>query len=255
MRPQLNSDSVEERLAGLTALADAGALPDATELAGLDACLGDRRKAVQRRAAEVCAHLMERVPQLRGWLEERLHAPELGRRWGAIFALSLGGVVPSAARPTLLELLGDPDGDVRWAAAELLKRMAAGARAAIVGDLVDVARVASRRRKMALYCLRDLGAPEAAEVVEPALADPDVDTRLAALALLAAVGTDRSAAALRIAELVADADPRMQRAAAGTLGRLGIASPPVEAALRRATQSDDESLRKAAHRSLAILTT
>jgi hypothetical protein len=45
----------------------------------------------------------------------------------------------------------------------------------------------------------------------------------------------------------------MQRAAAGTLGGLAVRSPEVVAALQRAEQSADPSLRRAAARSLRLL--
>jgi HEAT repeat protein len=71
--------------------------------------------------------------------------------------------------------------------------------------------------------------------------------------LLAKVSRERGAAARRIAELIDDADPRMQRAAAGTLGSLGRRDEYVVRALRRAQASADPSLRRAATRSLREL--
>ena len=107
---------------------------------------------------------------------------------------------------------------------------------------------------MALYCLRDLQVVEAAGVAIAALEDPTIEARLAALALLAKVHPDPGAAARRIAALIEDDDPRMRRAAAGTVGELAVASDDVLAALHKAESSDDPSLRRAAARSLRALT-
>ena len=161
--------------------------------------------------------------------------------------------LPLEALPVLLDVMGLDDGDLRWAAAELVKQLAAADRDAVCAHLLAAARDPGPKRKMALYCLRDLDVVEASDIAVAALADEHVDTRLAALALLAKVSRDHAAAARRIAELIADADPRMQRAAAGTLGRLGVRDDHVVRALRRAEASADPSLRRAATRSLREL--
>jgi hypothetical protein len=167
--------------------------------------------------------------------------------------LSLLRRLPFDALPTLLEVVGLDDGDLRWAASELIKQLAAVDRERVVAALLVAARDPAAQRKMALYCLRDLGVAEASDIALDALADPHRETRLAAVALLAKVHPDTSAAARRIAALVDDADPHMQRVAAATLGSLGVSLPEVRAALDRAEASGDDSLRRAARRSRALL--
>jgi HEAT repeat protein len=247
-------DDISGWLTALENLVEPTAAPTEAGLQLLRAALGDTRKRIQRRAAEVCATLASRGWPIPGLLGDALADPVLSLRWGATYAWSLIGTVPASAQATLIELLGDADGDLRWAAGALLKRLAERDRASVVADLIASVRQVPNARKMALYCLRDLGAGEA---IAPALsvlaADDELETRLAALATVAALEADHAIAARRIAALVEDADPRMQRAAAGTLGSLGVGSPEVLSALRRALASDDASLQRAAARSLERL--
>jgi HEAT repeat protein len=246
MDAPLLDGSPHARAAAIAALARREAPPSNAELDALTLCLAERSKLVQRRTAEAFAVLAARGIDVGRWLHPALAAVDMHRRWGAVYALSLVGPLPVAAVPTLVEIIGTPDGDLRWAAADLLKGIAARQRAAVVAALIDAACVPGPRRKMALYCLRDLDVGEAVDVADAALADPATDVRLAALAAVAALDPDRPRVAARIAALVDDADPRMQRAAAGTLGGLGVRSAPVLDALSRAEASDDPSLRRAA---------
>jgi len=241
------------RLAAMAALVDCATAPQNDEIDALGECLGDARKPVQRRAAEAFAALAARGVEVGARLHAALAAPELRRRWGAAYALSLVGAVPLAALATLLEVLGSDDGDLRWAAADLLKRLAATERPVVVTALLGRAGHPGEGRKMALYALRDLNVAEAFDAALGALADDAIETRLAALALIAKVHPEPGAAARRIAQLVDDPDPRMQRAAAGTLGGLGVGREDVMRTLRRAAESSDGSLRRAAARSLRQL--
>jgi HEAT repeat protein len=238
------------RAAALSRLANDPALIDAADLEALCACLADTHKLVQRRAAEVAAALARRgVAAIEARLRAALTAPELRLRWGAAYALFLIGPPPRAALPTLLEVMGLADGDLRWAAVDLLKQLAAAERPLVVGQLLAAAQTPGPQRKMALYCLRDLAVGEAFDAALSALGDARVDVRLAALALVATVHPDATTAADRIAALIDDADPRVQRAAIGTLGGLGVDSEAVRVALARAEASADASLQRAAAQS------
>jgi HEAT repeat protein len=112
------------------------------------------------------------------------------------------------------------------------------------------------QRRMALYCLRDLGRTDpAAQVVYLAsLADPDPMVRLSGLSCL---GKLRLASAqvqttlLRLLE--ADPDLGVRRATAVALGQLGDSTPLVTEALRKAAQADDVGLGKAARGALKVL--
>lgn len=241
----VSAADVEARVTAIAAMATCSTPPTPGELRTLTALLGDPSKLVQRRAAEAFAALAARGVDVRPWLDQAAAVSDLRGRWGALYAVSLIGPVPPHAVPTLLEVIGLGDGDLRWAAAELLKRRAAVDRQAVVGALVTAASMPGPRRKMALYCLRDLQAIEGLAAATAALGDGNSDVRLAALAASAALDDDRAGAAERIATLIEDPDPRVRRAAAATLGRLGCCLPVVWAALARAETSDDPSLRRA----------
>ena len=234
------------RSAAMARLAARATPPSEGELEAVIECLGDASKLVQRRAAETLAALSSRGVAVEARLNAALAAGALRARWSAVFALSLIGPLPLSVVPTLIEVIGDGDGDLRWAAADLLKQIAAKHRPAVVGALIAAASTSGPGRKMALYCLRDLAVAEALTVAERGLDDAEIDVRLAALAALAALDSDRGRCAERIARLIDDPDPRLQRAAAGTLGGLSVVSAVVVEALTRAEQSEDASLRRAA---------
>src|SRR2546426_40564 len=87
----------------------------------------------------------------------------------------------------------------------------------------------------------------------PALGDPHVRARLAALSPLPAVAVDRVPAARRLLSLLQDPDGGVRRAAAVALGELGTGSEEVVAALRAAAASEDAALKRAAQRALRLL--
>jgi HEAT repeat protein len=243
--------TVAERLrsADVTAMEEVAARGTAApdELAALVGCLGHERKAVQRPAAETFATLAARDPTARAALDGALASGSLRQRWGAAFALSLGSDPPAAIVPVLLDTLGADDGDLRWAAAAILLGLrdrdpiAAGLR-----RLLDAGNAA--QRKMALYCLRDLGvrSPDVQSAAIGALADADEGVRLAAMAALARLATDRAAAATHLVGALETASERVRRAAAAALGVLGERTPPVVAALEAAAASPDAALARAA---------
>jgi len=236
-----------EELAGRGAAA-----PD--ELAALVGCLGHERKAVQRPAAEAFAALAARDATARAALEGALATGALRQRWGAAFALSLGGDPPPTIVPVLLETLGADDGDLRWAAAAILLGVPdRGAVASGLHRLLEAGNAA--QRKMALYCLRDLGVrSSAAEAVAiRALADVDEGVQLAAMAALARLALDRGGAAGHLVGALETASERVRRAAAAALGVLGEPTPAVVAALEAAAASPDAALARAAAGALRAL--
>src|SRR4029453_8826303 len=118
-RPSAQNHRRNHRTGGAMTPAELAAIAargraDAGELAALLDALGADTKAVQRRAAEAVAALArpgqdgeERprrdVEALRG---TALAAPAPRRRWGAAYAWSRLGRVPSACLPVLLDALG-----------------------------------------------------------------------------------------------------------------------------------------------------
>jgi len=241
-----------ERLAAIAEIA-AGADASAADLEGLAACLGAERKAVQRRAAEALAALDARGVPVRARLARVLAQGPPRARFGAAWALATAGETSPATHAVLLDALGDADGDLRWAAADLLVRVRFADGPARLRDLVATGSGAAR--KMALYCLRDLGAagPDVERTVLGALDDPDPGVRLAAMAALARLACDRDAAAARLTGALASGPPALRRAAAAALGTLGRATPAVLAALDAAAGASDPALRRAAAGALRAL--
>src|SRR4051812_26401483 len=174
-RPALLSGVPTDRAAAITRLAVRDTLPTDAELAALLDCLADRSKLVQRRAAESLATLQRRGLAVAASLHTRIAAGELHARWGVVYALSLLGPLPLSTVPTLMDVVGADDGDLRWAAADLLKAIAATDRAAVTEPLIASVRAGGPGAKMALYCLRDLAVIEALAVAEAALSGCAID--------------------------------------------------------------------------------
>jgi HEAT repeat protein len=239
MLAALRGGDLEALRAALVAL-EAGETPvDAEICAALIELLGHPRKEMSRRAAGALA-LAAGDPACRVSLEEALTDADERRRWSAAFALARAGVLDDAVVGAALESLGARDGDVRWAAAEIVCAAArerpevAGAVAAVCGSQVP------EQRKMALYCLRDLSAADPAPFIR-ALDDDDRSVRLAALAGLAryaALETDALARVLRC--MRADADAGVRRAAAATAARIAAHDEFAAAALEEAASTSDD---------------
>ena len=251
---RLRSVDVAERLAAMADVIQPGGCADADTLEALAACLGDARKIIQRRAAETFAALGAQGTSVRDVLFHTLESDVMKQRWGAAYALSLLGDAPTVTLPTLLEALGSDDGDVRWAAGNILTRLRGDT--ALVNALQQLLRTGNpAQRKMAAYCLRDLDArsPGVERALFAALHDPDTYVRLAVVSAIGRLAIDRATAAQGLIELLADPDASLRRVAAAVLGLLGERSDAVRAALKTASQSADASLARAAERSLRLL--
>jgi len=242
--------TTRERLAAIAAREQV----DANDWAFLLDALGAPTKAEQRSAAEAVAALGRKGHPIDALLERALADEVPRRRWGAAYAWSLLGPVPEACLSVLLEAFGADDGDLRWAAATIVCEL--GERPSVSGGLRALMGSANgMQRKMALYCLRDLGIrpPGLEREVIAALDDPDPGVRLAAMSALAQLTADPPAAARALARRLDDVEPGVRRAAAATLGRVGAGDPPVIDALRRARDGDDPALARAAARALVAL--
>jgi hypothetical protein len=227
---------------------------DADELAALVECLGHEKKAIQRPAAEAAAALAERGVPVEPALLTALGTGPFRQRWGVAFALSRLADPPTAILPVLVEALGVDDGDVRWASARILVTLAV--RIDILPTLASLAIAGNpAQRKMALYCLRDLEvrSDEAERTVVAALQDADVGVRLAAIGCLPRLASDRAGAAAALLRALDRGSEHERRAVAAALGTLGEDSDAVRAALTEAAAGADVGLRRAATRSLRLL--
>jgi HEAT repeat protein len=225
------------------------------ELEGCLAALGHARKAVQRPAAEQLAVAARDDPTIRARVAALLASPDARTRWGAAYVLARLETVPLDAVAALLEALGSADGDVRWAAARILTA-ASLVSAEVAADVVRLLESSSPlQRKMALYCVRDLGGAVRVEptLLARSLGDPDSAVRLAGLSASAALLPPTPDTADLLAPLVDDPDAGVRRAAAATLGRVGVRSAGVEERLLRASASGDAALARAAGEALSRL--
>ncbi len=261
----LESGDLKTRLDAIAVIRDTQAHLSERALAALIECLGDSRKVIQRRAVDAIAVAAAHDPRVVAALYAALDCGEPRRRWCAAYALSLiGGALDLRAQKTLFEAFANPDGDVRWAAANLIVRLGGDNPEPIRRGLIALEDHPDHNaRKMAIYCLRDLrlSDPQVRAMVERASRAAESGVRLAALSLLAQLPpADQTAqgeaahAAVEIALRCLQSDPDLgvRRAAASALGRFGAGSARAAQALERAaSQGGDPALAKAARQALA----
>ncbi len=162
---------------------------------------------------------------------------------------------PRLAAP-LLRAFSLDDEDARWAAAQILTRLALR-HAPLAGRLRNLSRRGSAvERRMALHCLRYLpaSASNGAAPFLRALADPDPMVRSTAAASLGRMGM-RSSAILDalLATLRHDPSILIRRVAAVALGQIAAGRRDVRASLEAALEAEDRDLRRAARYALARL--
>jgi HEAT repeat protein len=163
--------------------------------------------------------------------------------------------------PPLVEALGDEDGHLRWAAARALVELGR-TQGEVHLLLLHVAQAGADpvARRMAAFCLRDLGPddPRTAAALLAASRDAELRVRRAALSALGALLDPPREVEARLREaLVADADGASRRIAAAVLGTLGAGHPDFlgpttrDALARARDASPDPDLRRAAQRALS----
>lgn len=257
---RLASADRASRLAAIARVQEEPAAPLSDgALEALVRCAGADSKAEQRRAAEALAAAASHHPRVVERLRRALRADSARARWGAAYALGLiPGALDLAALPALAEALSNPDGDVRWAASELIVRLG---RATPDSVLAEIKRLAHEgepsARRMAVYCLRDLSAhgEDLLALADACCEDSDALLRLAALSLVSRVdggGPRRAELAMRL--LKSDPHAGVRRSAAAALGNIGNRSDAVIEALRRAADDcADQSLKRSAEAALRRL--
>lgn len=184
--------------------------------------LQNRDRAVVRRAVDELVAIAPREPGLSDCLESRLK--DENTRWKWPVAYTLGRVVE--ASPDCLDVLGEglgsEDQDVRWATQRLLTEL--GRTQSQVRELLLVLLHGGRptQRRMAVYCLRDVGLSDDrfAEAVVEACQDPEPLVRVAAVISLKTCHSLAAHTAPLLRRLADDdADPRVRNAARFLLAR------------------------------------
>jgi hypothetical protein len=183
--------------------------------------LADERKLVRRAAARALTVLLDCGRVRAETATPLLDAPDARRRWGAAYALSRSGLDDARILDIAFEVLGDPDGDLRWAASAILAPQAScddGLRAKLRQETAAADPV---RRKMALLCLSDAGEADAG-MFRNALRDADLYVRLAGIRALGRLGRRDDTTLVALGQL-ADSDDaaNVRRAAAAVRERLG----------------------------------
>jgi HEAT repeat protein len=240
-------------LAGITALPaeERAALIDAELARAMVGLLADRSRSRQRAAADALAAIAGTCLALDEALRAALDSSDQRLRWGAAYAIGRSALRSPAIWPAVREAMALDDGDQRWAAAELACTLAREAPETLAELRGTLSAEQPTLRKMALYCMRDLGGADLGSAALAALADHDAGVRLAALSALARCqpgeAKQRAECADRVASVsLADPEPGVRRAAVAALGKLGVRSPSVLEALAAAERDRDASLARAA---------
>ncbi len=258
---QLGSDDPALRRVACLAAAD-----DPAAVLLVDAlvrALGDPVRAVWRAASDALVAIARRDAGVWPALREALASPDAHTRRTA--ALTGARIAPRELRllPPLVEALGSDDRTARWGAARALVELGQ-TQGEVHPLLLHLAQADPNpvARRMAAFCLRDLGPddPRTPEALLAASRDGDLRVRRAALSALAAVVEPTPEVEERLREaLLRDADGACRRIAAAVLRILGARHPGfvgerAHAALERiCADAPDPDLRRAARRALLDL--
>lgn len=226
------------------------------EITRLIADLDHADKPTIRAAVDALTVRAAESPAIRELLEQRLAQPGHRNYWPAAYVL---GQLPQSSAATigvLFDALDHPAPDIRWAIALLIIEIARRD-GNIPNLLIDLcAAGTANQKRMAIYCLRDLGLADLASLTAllAGLADPDPTVRVAAAIALKERKDVNADGKNRLCEIyMSDADPRARHAAAITLASLGERSEKFIGALKKNTTSKDAQTKKAACAALALL--
>jgi HEAT repeat protein len=179
------------------------------------------------------------------------------KRWPVAYVLAQIAPLSAPCLDALKDALDENDPDIRWAVALLLVQLGKKSETGVARRLIELVHSGKpTQKRMAVYCLRDIGAEDPAHhrAVQHALGDSDPLVRVAAVTSLKAFPMIGESATDRLLQLVSsDADSRVQSSAALALAHLGPATEKVSRALNDAARSSDTKLAKAARAALEIM--
>ena len=142
--------------------------------AALIAALDDRDKAKIRAAVDALITHAAGSATVKTALEQRLGDPCCNNRWAIAYILAHLSQPSAAVVQTLEDALDHEDAEIRWAVALLLAQLGK-ADAQITDRVLDLcANGTPTQRRMALYCIRQLGLDDgkSLELLFKALNDP-----------------------------------------------------------------------------------
>lgn len=229
---------------------------DSGEIDTLIAGLDHPDKPTLRAAVDRLIPLARQSETLRARLDARLTAPGHKYYWPAAYVL---GHLPQPSAQTvnaLLAALDHQEPDIRWANALLLTAIAKREPAAIALLIELCASGTANQKRMAIYCLRDLGLNdvESLRAIAGQLSDANPTVRVAAVtSLKQRADADEAAEQALLQCYFNDADERVRHAAAITLAAHGCRKEEFVAALDRASASGHAQTKKAALAALKLL--
>jgi HEAT repeat protein len=225
-------------------------------LAALIADLDHPDKPTLRAAVDQLIVLADKAEQVRETLDKRLIEPGHKNYWPVAYILGHLPKPSGVALRTLLQTLDHPEPDIRWAISLLLVKIAKR-EGSVVNLLIDLCRNGTvNQRRMAVYCLRDLELNDAAslQAIIDLLSDTDSTVRVAATTSLKSRSdeNDRVRQAL-LDSYLNDTEIKVRNAAAVTLASFGAPSEDFLRALKKASESDNAQVKKAATVALGLL--
>ena len=229
---------------------------DDQQTATLIADLDHHDKPTLRAAVDQLIPLAAELPRLREILNQRLVDAGHRNYWPVAYILGHLPQPPAAAIESLLDALGHPEPDIRWAIALLLIRIAKQD-PNLVDSLIQLcARGTVPQKRMALYSLRDLTLSDAVSsaALLKALGDPDATVRVAAtIGLRLRAELNDAGKNILLQTYLKDADAKVRNSAAIALANLGTPDEEFVVALRKNRDGGDEQARKVAIAALDLL--
>src|SRR4029077_18542548 len=209
-----------------------------------------------RAAVDALIPLAAESAALQTTLSDALNNPQLKNHWSVAYILGHLPQPSGAVVRTLLAGLDHREPDIRWAIALLLVRMAK-AEGSLVQLLIELcATGTSNQKRMAVYCIRDLNLTDSLSLLAllKALRDADPSVRVAAVTSLKTRGDiDVSVRDSLVQVFSSDPDPKVRNAIAITLAQMGSPSEEFLTALKKAGESENAQIKKAAFAALALL--
>jgi HEAT repeat protein len=231
-------------------------MTDAGQIANLIADLDHPDKPTIRAAVDALISLASISPDLQPILDQRLNESGHRNYWPAAYVL---GHLPHPSGPVirnLIEALDHREPDIRWAIALLLVRIAK-----TEGDLINVlidlcATGTANQKRMALYCIRDLTLSDAVSLAAllESLRDADPTVRVAAaICLKLRSDLDEVGKSRLLQVYLTDEELKVRNTAAVALANFGSPSAEFLAALKAASQSENDQTKRAAIAALELL--
>jgi len=194
------------------------------DIASLIESLAHSDRAVVRTAVESLVTIGHERPEVRDTLNRLLQQVSSEKRWPVAYTLAQLSAPSTSCLDVLIVGLGSEDPDIRWATLQLLIRLGKSDKRILpfISDLLITGSPIQRR--MAVYCLRDLGL-EKSSVQLHCLRDDDPLVRVAAVTALAKHSRlSEDVLNVLMGLCSKDTDPRVRSAAKFALERLGVST-------------------------------